>query len=331
MDLLQGPTLKALTSSVEDVLSDRFPTSRLRALHEEGDPHDPELWATGCYLGWQMLSVPEELGGAGGTVVELGLLMESLGRFVASGPWIGTALAATLLAEAGDGTALAAIGSGDARYGIGVPVRAQPKDGKLALRVMDAAGATAFITVDHDAVRTYPLPLPNATHGTVEAFDPADAVRDVAVDAASGAPVAVGPGRARPIGSALVAAAAAGVAARCVDLAVAHATTREQFGKPIGSFQAVKHRCADMAVRREAATASAYYALAGIAGHEPEAESAAASALVVATDAAVQNAEDCVQVYGAMGFTWECDAHLYLKRAHRLRALLRHLLPDRLL
>lgn len=317
MDLLLDETLRALISSVDGVLSSTFPTSRLRALYEAGDPYDDALWRTGCGLGWQLLAVPEDLGGAGGTLVELGLVFETLGRHVASGPWFGTALAATILGELGDAELLAPIAAGDVRYGVGVPTSSPNEDGTVRLRVMDAAGANACITWNDAGIWVFAMPQSRA----VQALDPADSVHDITWRAKPSASLTAPPARARLVGSALIAATAAGVASRCVDLAVSHAMTREQFGRPIGSFQAIKHRCADMALRREAAVSSSYYALAAITGDKPEAAAAAAAALLVATDAAVDNAADCVQVYGAMGFTWECDAHLYLKRAHRLRAL----------
>jgi alkylation response protein AidB-like acyl-CoA dehydrogenase len=117
-------------------------------------------------------------------------------------------------------------------------------------------------------------------------------------------------------GAALTAAMQVGIAARCTELAVAYAKEREQFGKPIGSFQAVKHICADMLVRAEVARAAVH--AAGVMLDDPSSGDparAAAAAKVVADEAAFRNGKDCVQVHGGMGFTWEVDFHLYLKRA----------------
>jgi len=314
MDLIPDDTLRAFTASVEDLLTNRFPTNRLRQLIEDGDPYDGQLWKAGTDLGWQLLAVPECLGGSGATVVELGLLCESLGRWVASGPWIGTAVVATLLGGLdGYRDELAAIASGERRYGL-----ALPSASGTSCRVVESAGAQEFLLLSGGRARLCELPVASSR---AAGFDPADYVVDVDVALSSDRALACSPHRARQLVAALTAATAAGVAGRCVELSVRHAGEREQFGRPIGAYQAIKHRCADMAMQREVAVASTYYALATINGDHTDAAVAVASAVSVSTDAAVANAENCVQVYGAMGFTWECDAHLYLKRAHRLRAI----------
>jgi alkylation response protein AidB-like acyl-CoA dehydrogenase len=120
----------------------------------------------------------------------------------------------------------------------------------------------------------------------------------------------------------LVAAEAAGLAGWALDTAVEHARTREQFGRPIGAFQAIKHRCADMLVRVEQARATAWDAARALDESTPSRDLAAAAAIAVAVAAAVDNAKDCVQVLGGIGYTWEHDAHIVLKRALSLRALI---------
>src|SRR5207342_322432 len=121
----------------------------------------------------------------------------------------------------------------------------------------------------------------------------------------------------------LAAAEATGIASWCLDTAVAHANTREQFGRVIGAFQAVKHSCADMLVRVEQARAVTWDAARALdEPPSPERDLAAAVAIAVAVDAAVDNAKACVQVLGGIGYTWEHDAHIVLKRALSLRALM---------
>jgi alkylation response protein AidB-like acyl-CoA dehydrogenase len=116
-------------------------------------------------------------------------------------------------------------------------------------------------------------------------------------------------------GALLTAALLSGIATRTVDVAVAYAKERQQFGKPIGSFQAVKHMCADMFVRAEVARAAVDAAGVLIDAQDPTATTAVASAKLLASEAAVANGKTCIQVHGGMGFTWEAGVHRYLKRA----------------
>ena len=125
-------------------------------------------------------------------------------------------------------------------------------------------------------------------------------------------------------GSAMVAAPAVGGAEATLDKAVAYAKVRQQFGKPIGSFQAIKHLCADMLVRVESARSATWYAAWALASNADDQPLATRTAKAYATDAFFACAADNIQVHGGIGFTWEHDAHLYFKRAHALRALLGH-------
>jgi alkylation response protein AidB-like acyl-CoA dehydrogenase len=122
----------------------------------------------------------------------------------------------------------------------------------------------------------------------------------------------------RRMATVLVAAEAVGVAERTLEMSVEYAKVREQFGKPIGTFQAIKHRCADMATRAEVARAVVVFASVAVQDGEPDADFHVHSAKALAADAAIQNATDNVQNHGGMGYTWESDAHLYLKRARVL-------------
>jgi alkylation response protein AidB-like acyl-CoA dehydrogenase len=122
----------------------------------------------------------------------------------------------------------------------------------------------------------------------------------------------------RRMATVLVAAEAVGVAERTVEMSVEYAKVRQQFGKPIGTFQAIKHRCADMATRTEVARAVVVFAAVAVRDGEPGADFHVHSAKALAADAAIQNATDNVQNHGGMGYTWESDAHLYLKRARVL-------------
>jgi alkylation response protein AidB-like acyl-CoA dehydrogenase len=125
----------------------------------------------------------------------------------------------------------------------------------------------------------------------------------------------------RRMATVLVAAEAVGVAERTLEMSVEYAKVRQQFGKPIGTFQAIKHRCADMATRTEVARAVVTFAAVAVADDEPDADFHVHSAKALAADAAIENATDNVQNHGGMGYTWESDAHLYLKRARVLEHL----------
>jgi hypothetical protein len=122
-------------------------------------------------------------------------------------------------------------------------------------------------------------------------------------------------------GCVLVSALLTGIAEATRDMSVSYATTREQFGTPIGTFQAVKHRCADMGVAAALAGAQLTFAALSVAEGQPGAALEVAAARTVAHRAALSNCRETIQVHGGMGYTWECDAHLYLKRTHALRAL----------
>jgi alkylation response protein AidB-like acyl-CoA dehydrogenase len=126
------------------------------------------------------------------------------------------------------------------------------------------------------------------------------------------------PGALRRLGTVLAAAEAVGVAERALEASVEYAKVRQQFGKPIGTFQAIKHRCADMATRTEVARASVTWAAVALDDHDPEAAEWVHAAKALATRAALESTHDNVQNHGGMGYTWEADAHLLLKRARVL-------------
>jgi alkylation response protein AidB-like acyl-CoA dehydrogenase len=125
----------------------------------------------------------------------------------------------------------------------------------------------------------------------------------------------------QPRGCTLVAAILVGIAEATCTMSVGYAKTREQFGAAIGSFQAIKHRCADMGVAAALADAQLLFAALSVSEHQPDRDLQVSAARLVAGRAALSNARETIQVYGGMGFTWECDAHFFLKRTHSVRAL----------
>jgi len=261
-------------------------------------------------LGLLGVALPAAAGGAEGSIADLAAGLAAAAEELVPGPLLGTALGGLLLASVPEAKELLpAFAEGEAT--VAVLLDAPSLDDGVTGPVPGAdAGAWLLVPADGGHV----LLAPGTPGVTVEPLAPFDFSRPLARIRFSGVraelltlpPV-------EPLAVTLAAAEAAGVARRCLTVAVEYAKVREQFGKPIGGFQAIKHLCAEMLCRAEAAEALAWDAASG------QHPLSVASAAVVALDAAVANAKDCVQVLGGIGFTWEHDAHLYLRRAVALR------------
>jgi alkylation response protein AidB-like acyl-CoA dehydrogenase len=240
-------------------------------------------------LGFYGLTIPERHGGAGLGQIEACVVAEELGRALAGAPFLGAAMAAAALE---DGAALRAIAAG-ARTASLVWDPAWALDADLLVGAREGAARTPIATLDE----TRPM---------------------VAVEG----PIDEPPARAMDVGRVVLAAEQLGVADRCLELAVEHAKTRVQFGRPIGSFQAVKHLLAEMLARNEGARSASRWA-AWACDHAPEElPVAAAVARATCTEAALRASGDALQVFGGIGFTWEHPIHRYLKRARAQAALL---------
>ncbi len=312
----------------------------------------PQWWSGAVELGLLGLALPEEIGGSGATVAELAVAVGELGRHMAHGPFVPAAAAALVLLAArrtapdqslidrlltdladGEATAVVALDadvtagahpeglrlSGDAGLVLGLPearwllVPAKGPEGDL-WAVLDIGGGVTVEPVDSLDV-TRPLARVTLTDALVPAervltgLD-GDVVRDLYVTVA--------------------AAEAAGIARWAQETATAYAKVREQFGRPIGSFQSIKHLCSDLLARSELAAAAAWdsasaattFLEGGTADERRQLAVAAATAGAIAVQDAVANAKDCIQILGGIGFTWEHDAHLSLRRAMAMRALL---------
>ncbi|MHB9851889.1 acyl-CoA dehydrogenase family protein [Streptomyces krungchingensis] len=280
MDFQLTDDQKALRSGVRERLAARFCRDRLRAAVDDGPPRlDRALWRELGEAGFFALRLPEAEGGVGLGLPEAVLVFEEAGRVLLPGPLIATHLAAGAVAGAAAGeTVVTAVDGGLVEW----------LEAADAVRG-DAAGAEPLASVD-------PLtPLHRV---------PASPARDREGGREAGRDAV-----ARLLTSLLTAAEQLGSAARTCELAVQHARTREQFGQPIGAFQAVKHLCAQMLVRTEVARAAVY--AAAVTADPVD----VAAARLLADEAAVRGARDCLQVHGGMGFTWESDVHLHLKRA----------------
>ncbi|MEU6627651.1 acyl-CoA dehydrogenase family protein [Streptomyces parvus] len=308
MDFQLSDDQRALRSGMRDLLGAVFDRDRLRAAVERGGALDRSLWRELGAAGFFALRLPEEAGGVGLGLPEAVLLFEEAGRALLPGPLVATHLAAGLVKGAAEGEAVVTAVAGElpvahlAEADAVLVVGAEPLTGE-ALRAFVAAARP---------VRSMDLLTP--LHSA-----PADAERPPAVSVRTRADAERAPaatertpahaGRFRFEAALLTAAEQLGSAARTTEEAVQHAGSREQFGSPVGAFQAVKHLCADMLARTEPARAAVY--AAAVTGDPVE----IAAAKLLADEAAVRNARDCLQIHGGMGFTWEADVHLHLKRA----------------
>jgi alkylation response protein AidB-like acyl-CoA dehydrogenase len=315
VDLLLSEDQRSIVSSVAEVLDDLMSVERVREILAGDRSSLTALWRSAAELGWFGIGLAEEHGGTGFELVDEALLFVELGRRVTPGPFLATTLAARVAALGGASGAAAKLLSGEVEAGIAVP----RSDGSFALH--DAVGAAYVLTLDETGARLFDAaevvdrkPWPG--------LDPL-VPRETAA-ALSGEAVAFVPAEQESIegrGSVLVSAQLAGIAAAARDMSVGYAKTREQFGSPIGAFQAVKHRCADMAVGAALADAQLTFAALSLSESAPDAAFQVSAARVVAERAAMDNARETIQIYGGIGVTWECDAHLYLKRVHALRDL----------
>ncbi|WP_103351673.1 acyl-CoA dehydrogenase family protein [Amycolatopsis sp. CA-128772] len=261
-------------------------------------------------LGLLGVALPAAAGGAGGSLADLAAGLAAAAEELVPGPVLGTALAGLLLAGVPQAKELlAAVAEGEAT--VAVLLDAPSFEDGVSGPVPGADPGT-WLLVPADGGHVLLAPgTPGVSVEPLGAFDFSRSLARIRFSGVHADPLAVPP--VEPLAAILAAAEAAGVARRCLTIAVDHAKVREQFGKPIGAFQAVKHLCAEMLCRAEAAEALAWDAASG------QHPLSVASAAVVTLDAAVANAKDCVQVLGGTGFTWEHDAHLYLRRAVALR------------
>jgi alkylation response protein AidB-like acyl-CoA dehydrogenase len=297
-------------------LADAGALAEARALLDAPDEGLPAFWKEMADLGWLGLHLPEAHGGSGFGLAELVLVVEALGAVVAPGPFLPTVWASAVIAACGSDVQhaewLPGLADGSVRAAVGLDARTH-----LAL---GAALAELFLLPDGDD-------LVVATRDEVEVEVPAntDATRRVGAVTLVGMPAADRVLRgalpiAVQIGRVLAAAEATGGAQACVTMATDYAKVREQFGRVIGTYQAVKHQAADMLVASQLATAATWDA-ARTEPRTPEFELAAAVAAEQALPAFVMCAEKNIQLHGGIGFTWEHDAHVYLKRAVALAAV----------
>jgi alkylation response protein AidB-like acyl-CoA dehydrogenase len=295
----------ALRDGARELLDGLASPARVRAHTERADAYDAELWSAMADQGWLGIELDESLGGVGLGAVEVAVLCDELGRHAAPAPFVATVLAIDAFAAAGDRAWVERLASGAAlacvAWDPSAPVPYAPSADVAVVLTADAVYATEL---------TARPPREPAMDLTRElgwlAFDPSAARRLGGADA-----------RARLLdrGAVFTAADLLGSSSRALDLAVEHAKERVQFGRPIGSFQAVKHRCADMLVDVEGMRSTVYWAAWCIGAGDAEASVAASTAKTWCSDASKRVMSSALQVHGGIGFTWEHDLHFFMKRA----------------
>ncbi|MDX6667982.1 MAG: hypothetical protein QOK04_1362 [Solirubrobacteraceae bacterium] len=327
---------EAIKRAARDFLAARYSLEEVRRLAtEEERGFTDEQWTQLVELGWPGIFVDDEHGGQGLGVVELVILQEELGYALAPSPFFSDACAGLLLHAAGSDEQkrewLAPLAAGERRGTLALhdeepdwsPMgKLEPDGSKLTgtkTLVPDAAAAD-FMVVGLPGARACIVDL-GAPGVTVTATEGIDSTRKLYAVQLDGVEVDLLPGDDDSLGwayramSTALAAESVGVAQRAMEMAVEYAKDRKQFGQPVGVFQAVSHRCAQMLLEVEGARSITYYAAWAI-DHEPESAALAASmAKAYASDAGARVTGSSLQVHGGIGFTWEHDLHWFLKRA----------------
>ncbi|WP_426404751.1 acyl-CoA dehydrogenase family protein [Streptomyces sp. R-07] len=332
-DLLYSDTEDDLRAAVRALLADRAGHQTLLDRIETDSPYVPGLWKSlAADIGAAGLLVPEELGGQGASHRETAVVLEELGRAVTPLPYLTSAVVATetllgLAGEAGPAAELlASLASGDRVAILAVPFSTAPhpagtegiQDGPVR-GVADAAAADVFLVPRPDGLYAVP-----AADAVVTPLTPLDLTRPLAVVDAGGAEgVRLADGdaaraavrRGLLAGAGLLASEQLGLAERCLEETVRYTRERHQFNRPVGSFQALKHRMAQLWLDVVGARAAARAAADALATGSPDAPLTVAVAQAYCSKVAVRAAEECVQLHGGIGMTWEHPAHLALKRA----------------
>ena len=345
-----------LKNSARAALDEQCKPEHVRAMFDDPKGYSAELWGEMAKLGWLGLPFSEEQGGAGLGLVELALLLEEMGRAAYPGPFFATVVLGGLGLMLGGSAAqkdkwLSAFASGKARataalleehldWDPAATAATAPKAGSgwtlsglkrfvpwahtadvVLVPARSPEGLSLFL-VDPKSAGVTLTPMVGIDLGSRWSEMRLDKVA-VGVDAILGRPGAAGPVVEALLRRAAVMSSAEmlGAARRCLDMSVEYAKVREQFGQPIGSYQAIRHRCAEMLLEAENAHAAVYYAAWALTAGAEDAAVAASICKSYVNEAARKVCGDAIQVHGGIGFTWEYDLHLYMKRAKGLEPL----------
>jgi len=348
MNLAFSDEQEELRRSVRRFLADKSPESEVRRLMETEAGYDPAVWAQMAeQLGLQSLAIPEEFGGSGFSFVELVVVLEEMGRALLCSPFFSSVVLAgsTVLASGDDalkkellpgiasgellatvaltedsarwdcdGVALAATSTGDSWRLDGH--KTFVLDGCLAQVILVVARSEAGVSLfavdgSGPGLARTPMPTMDQTRKQARLVFSSVPARLVGTDG-GGWPVV---SRALDLAAIALAAEQVGGAQRVLEMSVDYAKARVQFGRPIGSFQAIKHKCADMLLAVESAKSAAYYSAWAAAEDNSEVPVMASLAKAFCSEAYFQAAADNIQIHGGIGFTWDHPAHLYFKRA----------------
>lgn len=312
VDLLPDPEQRQIEESFAEFVAKEFPIDRLRG--GEQPNRDRELWSRIADLGWLGLGIAEDAGGVGLSLAEESLLFRICGRALVTPSLLATVLAAHIALGTRNTTALGTLLGGQRRASFALTM---PGSRPAKLLLLDAHPEDLLLLLAPSGARL----IESSDLGLRTELDPFDGTLTLAqTDLPRADQTTAGTSSVLRRADLLLAAMQVGAAEAARDMAVVYAKDREQFGQPIGSFQAVKHHCADMAVRCEAAGAQlAFTACAERDGiGEPEGPT---QALLIARDAAMRNAAVNIQIHGGLGFTAECHAQLFMKRAQVLAQL----------
>ena len=341
-DLMATEEAQALREAVRALLAKKSGPEAVRAAMASPLGYDDKLWSTLCdQIGVAALAIPEDYDGAGATLAESCVVLEELGRTLTPAPMLGSAvLAAQALLLTGNEAAcrelLPGIASGATLAAVawcgedGVwPPACTVEGGKLSGRAHyvldgDLADVVLVLARTSDGPALFAVESGDVRRQSVTTMDPTRrmAVLEFALTPArrldrAGYPV----GLLRAIAVVALAAEQVGGAARALELTVEYSKQRRQFGRPIGSFQALKHRMADVHVHVEAARSALYAAVHALVSHDDDLAAAVMTARFVCSEAYEHAAAEMIQLHGGIAITWEHDAHLYFKRAHGSAAL----------
>lgn len=335
-DLLYSEAEEDLRAAVRALLTDRADAPTVIARTESDTPYDARLWkALATDIGAAGLLVPEKLGGQGATHREAAVVMEELGRGVAPAPYLTSSVVATetLLALGGEdgpvAALLAELAAGRKTAVLAVPFSAAASDTPVTTGslhgtlgpVADAAAADVLLVPTTDGLYAVGTDAPGVAVQPLVALDLTRPLATVTLTGATGTRLADA-GAARSAvdrgllaGAGLLASEQLGLAEWCLAETVRHTRERHQFNRPVGSFQSLKHRMAQLWLEIVSARAAARNAADALATGSPDTPLAVAVAQAYCSKVAVHAAEECVQLHGGIGMTWEHPAHLYLKRA----------------
>lgn len=324
MDLTPSTEQLEIIDSSAAFLRDRWPITQTREMFGAAANVDSGAWRAAAEVGWFGLGLPESMGGIGCGLADEALLFREIGRSLSSGPMLSSVLGARVAAFGGHAELAGRIIGGEERVGLVVPGSCDlvGPDGVVSgdVQLLDADGTLALIATPESAVLVEVGALDDVV--TVACIDPAVRLRRaVANRVAPVVAVRVADDAIERRGHVLAAAMLTGITEAVRDIASEHAKNRVQFNRPIGVNQAIKHPCADMAVRAQLSLAQTLFAALTTDEGREDADFHALSAHLVAAEAAEFATAATVQILGGIGYSFEHDAHLYVKRTHVMSRL----------